>query len=92
MAQPQDLRSTGDMPTRDQFLECHKHYMQKYQYLSLGTSPSLSFSWAATVSLLGNTTLGLALSSPFPTPQMILSMSQSAAPLQAPLVAMGLDP
>ena len=44
------------------------------------------------MSLLGNTTLGLALSSPFPTPQMILSMSQSAAPLQAPLVAMGLDP
>ena len=62
-------------------MEGHKHYMQKHKYLSLGTSPSLSFPWAVTVSLLGNIALGPVLSSPFPTPKMILVMSQSAAPL-----------
>ena len=75
MAQPRDLHSTSDMPTQDQFLERHKHSMQKYQYLSLGTSSILLFPWVATVSLLRNTAPSLCLLLPFPTPHMILPMS-----------------
>ena len=68
MAQPQDLRSTSDMPTWGQFLERHTHFMQKHQGLPLGTSPILPFPWAATVSLLENIALSLGLLSPFLTP------------------------
>ena len=66
--------------------------MQKHQCLPLGTSPTLPFPWVVTVSLPRNITPCPTLLSPFPTPQMILLMSRSATPLQAPLVAIGLDP
>jgi len=42
------------------------------------------------VSLFENTTPIPALSLPFPTPQMVLPISQSATHLQPPLIAIGL--
>ena len=65
--------------------------MQKHQCLPLGTSPILPFLRVAVESTLGNIALDLALISPFLALPIILLMSWSAAPLQAPLVAMRLD-
>ena len=91
VAQPRDLRLAGDTPIRDQFLEHRKHSMQKHQCLPLGTSPILPFLRVAAESPLGNIAPDPALISPFLAPPIILLMSRSAAPLQAPLVAMKLD-
>ena len=89
--QPRDLCSAGDTPVWDQLLECRKHSMKKHQCLPLGTSLTLPFLWVVTKSPLGNAALDPALLPPFLAPQIILLMSQSTAPLQAPLVVMGLD-